>query len=307
MTSDGPNIKRVSSDHGLESITLRSDVAARYIFLNEALLSATGFIKQDNLDKWRLSLKEVLVDEKIKDETRYLEKWVSELEKEIVTIKKEEIHNPEEFKDMAYLENAVKLLEKEFLNPQDHELRASNNTILKDYCKKFNRSIYEVSGGMSLPEDNYENESGDEKASEEETSSDTNNDEGDDDNGSNEIGLGTTYYRIQKRLRIKGVEYEKGTYKRRHIENKPATEDDKVSNEKEEESKNEEVEESKNEEKEETIRAEKEEPKHDEIAENNVKETEETQPLKQTQASSPATEEDPDSTQVLSSTPQTLQ
>ncbi len=84
-------------------------------------------------------------------------------------------------------------------------------------------------------------------------------------------------------------------------------EDDKVSNEKEEESKNEEVEESKNEEKEETIRAEKEEPKHDEIAENNVKETEETQPLKQTQASSPATEEDPDSTQVLSSTPQTLQ
>lgn len=307
MTSDGPNIKRVSSDHGLESITLRSDVAARYIFLNEALLSATGFIKQDSLDKWRLSLKEVLVDEKIKDETRYLEKWVSELEKEIVTIKKEEIHNPEEFKDMAYLENAVKLLEKEFLNPQDHELRASNNTIFRDYCKKFNRSIYEVSGGMSLPEDNYENESGDEKTSEEETSSDTNNDEGDDDNGSNEIGLGNTYYRVQKRLRIKGVEYEKGAYKRRHVEKKPATEDDKVSNEKEEESKNEEVEESKNEEKEKTIHAEKEEPKHEGIAENNVKETEETQPLKQNQASSPVTEEDPDSTQVLSSTPQTLQ
>ena len=308
MTSDGPNIKRVSSDHGLESITLRSDVAARYIFLNEALLSATGFIKQDSLDKWRLSLKEVLVDEKIKDETRYLEKWVSELEKEIVTIKKEEIHNPEEFKDMAYLENAVKLLEKEFLNPQDHELRASNNTILRDYCKKFNRSIYEVSGGMSLPEDNYVNESGDEETSEEETSSDTNNDEGDDDNGSNEIGLGNTYYRVQKRLRIKGVEYEKGTYKRRHVEKKPATEDDKVSNEKEDDKvSNEKEEESKNEEVEESKNEEKEEPKHEGIAENNVKETEETQPLKQIQASSPVTEEDPDSTQVLSSTPQTLQ
>ena len=289
-SSNGPNIKRVSADHGLESITLRSDVAARYILLNEALLNATGFIKQDSLDKYRVSLKEVLLDEKIKDETRYLENCVSNLKNEVETLRKPSTQNLEASSDFAYLENALNLLEKEFLNPHDHDLRARNNAILRDYCKKFNRSIYEVSGGMNLSEDNYENDSTEEKSSEEGvTSEDTNNDN--EDNGSNELGLGNIYYRIQKRLRIKGVEYKKGVYKRRKVERHEPEEKDTDRNQ--EETKLEERPDNKTEKGRET--------------QTQTELEQEPEPFKQPQLSSPVSEEDPDSTQILSSTPQALQ
>lgn len=80
------SIKRVSQDDGLESITLRSDLAARYIFLNETLLEGLGVVQVDDKFKKMLDLKEVIKDEDnniILDEMEYLRKWENQLKEEV--------------------------------------------------------------------------------------------------------------------------------------------------------------------------------------------------------------------------------
>lgn len=89
---DHSSIKRVSQDDGLESITLRSDLAARYIFLNETLLEGIGAVKVDDKFRTMLGLKEIIKDENnnpITDETEYLRKWKATLEKEVAQLEQQ--------------------------------------------------------------------------------------------------------------------------------------------------------------------------------------------------------------------------
>lgn len=87
------SIKRVSQDDGLESITLRSDLAARYTFLNETLLEGIGVLKVDEKFKTMLNLKEIIKDENnnlIIDEIDYLRKWQDKLQTEISKLEDEQ-------------------------------------------------------------------------------------------------------------------------------------------------------------------------------------------------------------------------
>ena len=83
---DHSSIKRVSQDDGLESITLRSDLAARYTFLNETLLEGIGAVTVDDRFRTMLGLKEVVRDDAgqlITDETAYLRRWEQRLQTEV--------------------------------------------------------------------------------------------------------------------------------------------------------------------------------------------------------------------------------
>lgn len=91
------SIKRVSQDDGLESITLRSDLAARYTFLNETLLEGIGALKVDEKFKTMLNLKEIIKDENnnlITDEIEYLRKWQEKLQKEVSQLESEQTNKP---------------------------------------------------------------------------------------------------------------------------------------------------------------------------------------------------------------------
>lgn len=91
------SIKRVSHDDGLESITLRSDLAARYTFLNETLLEGIGALKVDEKFKTMLNLKEIIKDENnnlITDEIEYLRKWQEKLQKEVSQLESEQTNKP---------------------------------------------------------------------------------------------------------------------------------------------------------------------------------------------------------------------
>lgn len=91
------SIKRVSQDDGLESITLRSDLAARYTFLNETLLEGIGALKVDEKFKTMLNLKEIIKDENnnlITDEIEYLRKWQEKLQNEVSQLESEQTNKP---------------------------------------------------------------------------------------------------------------------------------------------------------------------------------------------------------------------
>ncbi|GME77188.1 unnamed protein product [Ambrosiozyma monospora] len=82
---DHSAIKRTTKDGGLESITLRSDLAARYILQNEALLELFNIIKtpDDPIYKTGITLKESFPEEKITDLNEYLTKWRDQLSEEV--------------------------------------------------------------------------------------------------------------------------------------------------------------------------------------------------------------------------------
>lgn len=95
---DHSSIKRVSQDDGLESITLRSDLAARYTFLNETLLEGLGGVKIDDKFKQAIDLKDIIKDAEgniILDEDKYLEDWKKRLEQEVAAIENEQVTSNE--------------------------------------------------------------------------------------------------------------------------------------------------------------------------------------------------------------------
>lgn len=61
-------VKRVNSEGELESTTLRSDLVARYLFMNEALLNGLGIVKSSDLTVCvdNQSLEQLLLDTKAK-------------------------------------------------------------------------------------------------------------------------------------------------------------------------------------------------------------------------------------------------
>lgn len=86
---DHSSIKRVSQDDGLESITLRSDLAARYTFLNETLLEGIGAVSVDDRFKTMLGLKEIIRDDDntlITDETAFLRRWEQRLQADVAQL-----------------------------------------------------------------------------------------------------------------------------------------------------------------------------------------------------------------------------
>lgn len=95
---DHSSIKRVSQDDGLESITLRSDLAARYTFLNETLLEGIGAVAVDNRFRTMLGLKEVVRDDAgqlITDETAYLRRWEQRLQTEVRQLEQTAANEPD--------------------------------------------------------------------------------------------------------------------------------------------------------------------------------------------------------------------
>jgi hypothetical protein len=80
---DHSAILRVSSDDGLESITLRSDLAARYTFLNETLLEALGAVAITPAYREPLALTDVCVSDPAVSEHEYLQQWEARLRAEV--------------------------------------------------------------------------------------------------------------------------------------------------------------------------------------------------------------------------------
>lgn len=90
---DHASIKRISADKGLESITLRSDLAARYTFLNETLLEGIGAVEVDSKFKSSVDLHDVVTEQDgmpIVDEHAYLEKWEARLQEEVALLEKQQ-------------------------------------------------------------------------------------------------------------------------------------------------------------------------------------------------------------------------
>jgi hypothetical protein len=118
---DHSSIKRVSSDGGLESITLRSDLAARYTFLNETLLEGLGGIKIDEKFKQTIDLKDLIKDENgniIIDEQAYLEEWQQRLQKEVALIEAEQKEQQEK-PDLSLNDKRLHLLDGPFVKESE--------------------------------------------------------------------------------------------------------------------------------------------------------------------------------------------
>ncbi|QPG74346.1 hypothetical protein FOA43_001673 [Brettanomyces nanus] len=198
---DDSSIKRVTKDGGLESITLRSDLAVRYVFLNESLLDAFNLIKRDENEESSIGLKETLVTEKIANEEKYLSDWAERLKQDVESAGKNDISQRGEEKnrkldeELKYLDKAIESLKQEFLNPTDEDLRRRNDGILKDYTKRFDRVVYEIRDRVKQDDDS-------EKDDEAES------DDSDSDSDSQEYA-GTTFHRLSDPVRIGGVRYEK--------------------------------------------------------------------------------------------------
>lgn len=211
MTIDNSSIKRVTPEGGLESITLRSDIAARYILNQEALLGAFNLEKSSDPNDWSVGLKETLLDEKIADDTEYLKKWIAQLEEQTknkpdtLLIEKQNAPVNANFK---FLSEAIESLKQEYLSPDDAELIAKNNNILRSYSKRFGTSVYEVSGNKDGKNDDDDEDEDDDDGDVSKQGNDS-SDNGDDDKHDYE---GSVYYRLQGPMKIKGVTAERGTY-----------------------------------------------------------------------------------------------
>lgn len=135
---DHSSIKRVTQDDGLESITLRSDLAARYIFLNETLLEGIGAVKVDDKYKQTIDLKEVIKYEDgkvIVDEMEYLKKWQDKLQKEIneITENKEAVSDfsADKSHEKGTLDELINALEGPFKNKEEFEDLCTRIELLK--------------------------------------------------------------------------------------------------------------------------------------------------------------------------------
>lgn len=85
---DHSSIQRVSEDGGLESITLRSDLAARYTFLTETLLEGCNLIEISSIYKQSVELTDVLQTDK--SETELLLEWEQRLREEVAQLEQEQ-------------------------------------------------------------------------------------------------------------------------------------------------------------------------------------------------------------------------
>lgn len=119
---DHSSIKRVSQDEGLESITLRSDLAARYTFLNETLLEGLDAVKIDNKFKQTIDLKDIIRDidgSIIIDEDKYLEEWEKRLAQEVAAIEKEQVTSNELVPALSKNDTYLQLLDGTFTKTEE--------------------------------------------------------------------------------------------------------------------------------------------------------------------------------------------
>lgn len=85
---DHSSIQRVSEDGGLESITLRSDLAARYTFLTETLLEGLNLIEIPAVYKQSVELVDLV--ETNKSETELLLEWEQRLKDEVAQLEQQQ-------------------------------------------------------------------------------------------------------------------------------------------------------------------------------------------------------------------------
>lgn len=138
---DHSSIKRVSQDDGLESITLRSDLAARYIFLNETLFEGLGAIEIDQRFREMVGLKEIIKDRDgnlIVDEMKFLENWESQLQNDVNELEKSDGEFNTNSVDSSHnLDQLIKALDGPFKNEAEFEnVCSQTETSLKEILKK---------------------------------------------------------------------------------------------------------------------------------------------------------------------------
>lgn len=227
---DSTRIKRTTESNELESITLRSDVVSRYLFTTETLLTATGFCEPGKIEDWKLGLKECLPEKKITDENKYLESWAKQLKSQIDHKKQDDKVQDELDADAGYLNERIESMKKGFLNPTDASLTKHNNSILRDYCKKYNRRVYEVHGSIqkNLDEENDDEDDDDDDDDENNGETDTDTEHGDENSTNHraEDYRGSYYYRLPHRMEIKGVVYSSGKYKKRKLDRSDSSDSD---------------------------------------------------------------------------------
>ncbi|KAG7722603.1 hypothetical protein KL933_000344 [Ogataea haglerorum] len=117
----------------MSSITLKADLAAKYVVQNELLLKALGGQTED--------VGHITIGDVVGQDSRaYLEQWKSRLEQADSEMETRDSADEE----LSELDAIIARLEKEFLNPADGALREQNNAIFNEYCEKYNKVIYEV-------------------------------------------------------------------------------------------------------------------------------------------------------------------
>ncbi|KAG7814146.1 hypothetical protein KL921_000420 [Ogataea angusta] len=123
----------------MSSLTLKADLAARYVVQNELLLKALG---AETVDVGHVTIGDVMGQ----DSLAYLEEWKRRLEQADSEMETRDSVDDE----LAELDAVIGRLEKEFLNPSDGSLREQNNAIFNEYCEKYNKVIYEVKENEDL-------------------------------------------------------------------------------------------------------------------------------------------------------------
>ncbi|KAG7837186.1 hypothetical protein KL943_001225 [Ogataea angusta] len=123
----------------MSSLTLKADLAARYVVQNEFLLKALG---AETADVGHVTIGDVMGQ----DSLAYLEEWKRRLEQADSEMETRDSVDDE----LAELDAVIGRLEKEFLNPSDGSLREQNNAIFNEYCEKYNKVIYEVKENEDL-------------------------------------------------------------------------------------------------------------------------------------------------------------
>ncbi|KAG7825828.1 hypothetical protein KL909_001060 [Ogataea angusta] len=123
----------------MSSLTLKADLAARYVVQNELLLKALG---AETADVGHVTIGDVMGQ----DSLAYLEEWKRRLEQADSEMETRDSVDDE----LAELDAVIGRLEKEFLNPSDGSLREQNNAIFNEYCEKYNKVIYEVKENEDL-------------------------------------------------------------------------------------------------------------------------------------------------------------
>ncbi|KAG7883815.1 hypothetical protein KL938_002400 [Ogataea parapolymorpha] len=123
----------------MSSITLKADLAAKYVVQNELLLKVFG---GQIADVGQVTIGDVMGQ----DSLAYLEEWKSRLEQADSEMETRDSVDDE----LEELDTIITRLEKEFLNPSDGSLREQNNGIFNEYCDKYNKVIYEVKENEDL-------------------------------------------------------------------------------------------------------------------------------------------------------------
>ncbi|ODV84292.1 hypothetical protein CANARDRAFT_24066 [[Candida] arabinofermentans NRRL YB-2248] len=222
-------IRHITSKDNLTSMTLKSDIASKYIVQNELILDLFKMIKKTNRSKVEgISLQETL---QIDDNVTYLKDWINQLENDIESLQKSDSNDNESKSDVDIeclkLDGMIKSLENEFLHPNDNELKLQNDKILNDYSQTFGKIVYEVKGNMTQDSDNL-NLGQDEDDEQEREISENNNDNNNGDDGSESTESNyksSIYYRLSKPVRFSDVDYQQGEYKRQKLDDEEKADD----------------------------------------------------------------------------------